>query len=312
MIDQKNNELTKLKGQLESVSGELNSVQNEKNKFDNKNSNLIDKLNTMKNQLDQLLHENQELSSILADRDMKVRVLEAERLKFINKIEEFSFEKQNLLGKLKLQEESLNAAHKLHNDTVKENMVIQNGLMEKDLIAEKLRSEIKVLTNNLQNEKNLKAQIEISSNNLEKSINEKNQEIKVLKEDIQNLKSVIEKQNKALTISQGESDKLKDHIIVITGQNQSLTDKLNEVGEHDEVFSRTLNRKERLSSLLEDSRKRIDISLNNIESYAKSVNLWNRRAESSLGKDREMMSQSRDYRTHNNQSCTLDNSGYNY
>lgn len=311
-IDQKNAELNKTKSQLQSVSGELDAIEDHRSRVDSKNSSLIDKLNSLKSQLDQLLLENQELSSALADREMKVRIMEAEKLKLINKIEEFSFEKQNLLGKLRLQEESLTAAHKLHHDTVKENLGIQNGLMEKDLTAEKLRSEIKVLTNSVQNEKNLRGQIEIANSNLEKAMNEKNQEIKVLKEDIQNLKSVLDKQNKALTKNQTESDKLKDHIMVITDQNQNLTDKINEVSEHDEVFSKSLNRKDRLYSLLEDSRKRIDASLNNIESYAKSVNLWNnRRAEIGGGRDREMMSQSRDYRMHHNQSCTLDNSGFN-
>ena len=66
---------------------------------------------------------------------------------------------------------------------------------------------------------------------------------------------------------QEENKKLRNHIITLTEQNQSLINEIHKVIEEDEKMEAILNRKKRITSILINNRNSIDQSLNNIEEY---------------------------------------------
>ena len=66
---------------------------------------------------------------------------------------------------------------------------------------------------------------------------------------------------------QDGNKKLRNHIITLTEQNQSLINEIHKVIEEDEKMHAILNRKKRIASILVNNRNSIDQSLNNLEEF---------------------------------------------
>lgn len=314
-IEQRNLELVQLKAQVDGMNNSLDNTKGEKENLNSKNSHLIECLNSLRSEYDQIIQENQELNRAVAERDSKIRLFETERIKLMNKIEEASFEKQNLYGKIRVSEESIISIQKHNQEIMKENISHQGKITELEIALEKHKSEINQINQSLISERNLKSQNESTLDSLDKMIAEKNKEISNLKSEIDNMNSMLEKTTKSLNQFQAESERLKSHIIVITEQNQDLFNQIKDINSHDSVIMNFLNRKERLFNLLDNSKAQIDLSLTNLENYSKSVGRRNydymesKEPEKSFYKDRENK-QRGDFR-YPNSTRTLQNNSFN-
>ena len=69
-----------------------------------------------------------------------------------------------------------------------------------------------------------------------------------------------------------ENDKLKNHIMVLTQQNQKLIAEIENILDQDEKMKDQLSRKERIVSLLRNNKSTIEHSLNNIDDFLNRSN----------------------------------------
>lgn len=268
-LEQKNLDLVDNKNNIDNISGNLEHVKNDKLSLENKITQLIEHNNNLQTKLEKFQLDNQDKTKETMEKESKIRQLEAERLKLMSRIEESSFEKQNLFSKMRLQEDNLNSNQKQSHELVKENVTLQNYITERDLQIEKLHTEIKHLNNNLSNEKFQREDCNSTIEQMDKIIQEKTNEVRVNLKEVENCRNYIERLTSNLNLSNAQIERLKSHIIMITEQNEVLSDQIKALSEQDEMLYRKMNRKEKIYSMINESRLKIDNSLTSLQNLSK-------------------------------------------
>lgn len=269
-LELKNSEITQLKFKLDNISSDYDNIHNEKNIIDEKNTNIIENLNSLRQEYEVLQNENRYLSKSLTEKESNIRVNESERIKLLSKIEENNFEKENLQTKIKLNEETIKSLQKNYNDLMKESLEHQANISENEVLLDKLKGEIKLLNNSLNNEKSIKIQNENTMQTMDTIIEDKIKEVEIFNSEIKNLRDLIDKNNKSFNLKKAECERLKSHIIVITEQNENISNNMKDFSElYDVLISKFYSsRREKLLKVLEDSRNKINNSLTTLENYS--------------------------------------------
>ena len=230
-LEQKNIDVLNCNNLIQELSNEVDRLKYEKLQQDKKETQILENSNIQLNKYEKVCLDNQKQNKELSDRESKIRLLETERLKLMSKLEEASYEKQNLYAKIRLQEEALNSNQKNNHELVKENLLVQEKLSERELISEKLKTEIKMHLNSIQNEKLKCEDAKNSIAKLEKIVDEKSNDNKKLLDELTNCRNLIEKLNSSINVGNYEKERLKSHIILITEQNEFLSSLLSENNE---------------------------------------------------------------------------------
>lgn len=128
------------------------------------------------------------------------------------------------------------------------------------------------LLTNLQKERSGKIEAEKNVENLENFLKERNSELKRVNAELDNSKL----QNEKLTLNQSkansEIERYKNHIMLLTSQNEQLSDELQSIIERDEKIILQLDRKGRLDNLVSKNRNTLNASLNNLDEFINKNN----------------------------------------
>merc|ERR1711976_400282 len=80
-------------------------------------------------------------------------------------------------------------------------------------------------------------------------------------------RNMIQRTTDEKLASNGENERLKNHIMVLTDQNQKLVLEIENIMEQDERVRQQLCRKDRSMALLRNNKVNVEKSLNNIDDY---------------------------------------------
>lgn len=264
---------------LDARNNELNDLTDDRNRIIDENSELRERLaqlessqvhdknniSSLKNQVEIVNRELDKSSNNISDLNDALRSAQSENNSLAVKLEENKREISNLNGLLKRKEDSLVYSSK----TIDELNANIQGLKGKNLELERkisqLSSEANQINNNFNNEKNIRASIEKSNQQLEGLLSEKDSENRKLFSDNAELKSQLERSTLETKIYINELEKLKNHIYALTEQNQILSDELEAIISRDEQIRQQLDRKGKIYNLLNANRNKIDASLASIE-----------------------------------------------
>ena len=215
------------------LTQKLNELQNQFCRNEDERANLekiLNGLNDIKNsqnyKIEQLIEDNKTLKQICEEQD--------------NDIKSGNQERQNLAKEL-------------------------DNIKDYQRQADFLKRENESLNNNIYKEKSINSDEGQKYKELNNIMGEREQKINQINQDIHNIK--IEQQNEENNnnLLQEENAKLRNHIMILTEQNQNLINEIDNVIEEDEKAKYVLDRKKRINNVLLVNRNTIDQSLNNLD-----------------------------------------------
>ena len=234
-IEQRDNELNDLRNKLKDMNNQLGQSLVDKGDLENQVQKLKAIKNSQLNDINKLTKENKNLSEIITDQDKKLQRAQDEIALMNNKSNENDADIQNLNIKLRGLMDDISNTQNVLNRNNGENRDLDEKLCELNNQCENLKCENANLNSNIIKEKALRAD-ENQINDLNNKYNSLNAMYSMTTSDNKN--------------SQIQNNKLKEHIMILTQQNQKLLDELDCVKDQDLKMKNLLSRKDQSSMIL--------------------------------------------------------------
>jgi len=156
-LELSNNDKDQLGLSLEDLNKSYNQVVDERNSLERMTIELKDNKQRQQNQNDKLFEDNNKLKKSVDELNNVIKNLEGERNRLLGKIEDISFENNNLNSKLKGREDALLVTQKQLDDSKQANIKLQGRTHELESYNDGLKSEIEKLRldNNRENKARL-------------------------------------------------------------------------------------------------------------------------------------------------------------
>ena len=271
-LDMKNEEIRELSDRLNELLAQLDRSQEDKAALERHVQGLNDVKMSQKTEITKLIEDNKKLSKICQDQDRSMKLSEQECHKLASKLDETNYDLKNITGQLRSREENLNFTQGQLEENKNLNLKLQATIRDYERQFENMRNDIDGLKNNLLKEKQSRNEEEKRGEQLEGIIQERERELNRLGNDIENMKVMNQRITDDKMNGQIENDKLKNHIMVLTQQNQKLIAEIENILDQDEKMKEQLSRKERIVSLLRNNKSTIEHSLNNIDDFLNRSN----------------------------------------
>ena len=254
------------------LTQKLNELQNQFCRNEDERANLekiLNGLNDIKNsqnyKIEQLIEDNKTLKQICEEQDNDIKSGNQERQNLAKELDKKNNDILNLNSQIRAK---INDINNLQNQLNKNNGIslqYENNIKDYQRRADFLKRENESLNNNIYKEKSINSDEGQKYKELNNIMGEREQKINQINQDIHNIK--IEQQNEENNnnLLQEENAKLRNHIMILTEQNQNLINEIDNVIEEDEKAKYVLDRKKRINNVLLVNRNTIDQSLNNLD-----------------------------------------------
>ena len=249
-IEQRDNELNDLRNKLKDMNNQLGQSLVDKGDLENQVQKLKAIKNSQLNDINKLTKENKNLSEIITDQDKKLQRAQDEIALMNNKSNENDADVQNLNIKLRGLMDDISNTQNVLNRNNGENRDLDEKLCELNNQCENLKCENANLNSNIIKEKALRADKEKQNQNLNNIINEHENQINDLNNKYNSLNAMYSMTTSDNKNSQIQNNKLKEHIMILTQQNQKLLDELDCVKDQDLKMKNLLSRKDQSSMIL--------------------------------------------------------------
>ena len=249
-IEERDAELADLKNKLKDMNNQLGQSLVDKGDLENQVQKLKNIKNSQINDINKLTKENKNLSEIVKDQDNKLQKFQDEIALMTNKSDENDADIQNLNIKLRSFMDDISNTQNVLNKNNLDNRDLDDKLRELNCQCENLKCENANLNNTILKEKSLRADKERQNQNLNNIINEHDIQIHDLTDKYNTLNAMYSQATNDSKNSQVQNDKLKEHIMVLTQQNQKLLCELENVKDQDMRIKSLLSRKEQSAMIL--------------------------------------------------------------
>jgi N-terminal acetyltransferase B complex non-catalytic subunit len=264
-IDLKDAEIYELTAKLSELENQLNKNEEERSNL-TKIINGLNDINKSQNyKISQLVEDNTTLKQICEEQDQEIKNGSTDRDQMAEELDVNNCNIQDLNLQIKAQVNNLNNLQNQLNKNIGLNTQYENTIKEYQRQLDILKEENDNLKNNLINEKSIHSAESQKKTELTDILNDREQKINQICNEIDSVKIMQQKEINNNNILQEENAKLRNHIMILTEQNQNLINEIDEIIEDDEKKLSILNRKDRISSILMNNRNTIDQSLNDLD-----------------------------------------------
>ena len=249
-IEDRDNELNELRNKLNDLNNNFNQSLADKGDMENQVAKLKAIKASQLNDINKLTKENKNLSQIVSDQDKKLQKAQEDIAVMENQSQENDINIQNLNIKLRsLMDDVANTQTALNKNNL-DNRNLDDKLNDLNTQCENLKCENADLNNNLLKEKSLVADKQRQNDNLNALINEHEMQLHDLSDKYNTLNAMYSQATSDSKNSQIENGKLKEHIMLLTQQNQKLLGELENVKDQDLRMKTLISRKEQSSAIL--------------------------------------------------------------
>jgi len=249
-LKNKNAEIADLNNKIDNINNRLNSTQNAKDDLGNNLDELNKIKDSQKQKISELVNENRNLAKLVQEQDHSLYLADQEKQKLGKKLSEDNANINNLNSKIRAHGNKLNCLQKDLDNSNKLNLKLQNNAKDLDNELANLKGENENLKNEFCKERDAREDEDKKNDHLRCLLGESEQKLRCLNNDYNRMKNAHEKATEERNMYQMENDKLKDHIMTLTRQNQNLSGEIDNVLKEDEHMKDVLNRGDRMSSLL--------------------------------------------------------------
>ena len=268
-IEARDAELNDLKNKLRDLNNQLGQSLADKGDLENQ----VQKLKNIKasqiNEINKLTNENKNLNNIVDDQEKRLQRDQEEIALLNNKSHENDMDIQNLNGKLRNLVDDINNTQNALNKSNLENRDLDDKIRNLECQCQNFKCENNNLNNNVIKEKALRAERERQNQNLNALINDHDMKINDLDNKYSTVTALYKQVNEESKDFQVKNGKLKEHIMLLTQQNQKLISELEKVKDQDLRMKTLLSRKDQSALLLRgvhDCIEQATICLEKVES----------------------------------------------
>jgi chromosome segregation ATPase len=249
-LNRKNSEIDDLNNKINNTNNKLDLTQNDNNNLQNTLRGLNDLKAKQRDKIAELVNDNKKLAKLCQDQDHSIYLAEQEKQKLGQKLNQDNAHINNLNSKLRIQGNTLNNLQKQLDNSNNLNLKLQNNLRDLDNNYANYKLDNQNLKDGLNQERFGREDEERKNDELRNILNDRQKKLRFLNNDYICLKNGQEKNTEIRNIYQTENDKLKEHCMILTRQNQDLSNEIDNVIREDEHMKDVLNRTERMSSIL--------------------------------------------------------------
>ena len=246
----KNDQITDLTNQINNLNNRFNSNENVKEDLQNNLRDLNQIKAAQRDKIAELVDDNKKLANLCQEQDHSLYLAGQEKAKLAKKLNDDNANINNLNSKLRVHSNNLN---NLQNQLDKSNEL--NLKLKKDLQdLEDAYNSFNVDNHNLNDELNkqriLREDEEKNNNQLRIALGDRKNKLRALNDDYMYLKNLYDKRCEERNMYQMETEKLKEHIMRLSKQNENLSDEIDGVIKDDNQMRDILNRTDRMSTML--------------------------------------------------------------
>ena len=249
-IEARDNELNELRNKLKELNNQVGQSLADKGDLENQ----VQKLKAIKasqlNDINKLTKENKNLSQIVSDQEKKLQKAQEDIAIMDNQSQENDINIQNLNVKLRSLMDDVSNTQNVLNKNNLDNRNLDEKLNDLNTQCENLKCENADLNNNILKEKALTADKQRQNQNLNEIINDHEMQINDLNDKYNTLNVMYSQASNDSKNSQVENGKLKEHIMLLTQQNQKLLGELENVKDQDLRMKTLLSRKDQSNMVL--------------------------------------------------------------
>lgn len=249
-LKSKNDQITDLTNQINNLNNRFNSNENVKDDLQNNLRDLNQIKAAQRDKIAELVDDNKKLANLCQEQDHSLYLAGQEKAKLAKKLNDDNANINNLNSKLRVHSNNLN---NLQNQLDKSNEL--NLKLKKDLQdLEDAYNSFNVDNHNLNDELNkqriLREDEEKNNNQLRITLGDRKNKLRALNDDYMYLKNLYDKRCEERNMYQMETEKLKEHIMRLSKQNENLSDEIDGVIKDDNQMRDILNRTDRMSTML--------------------------------------------------------------
>jgi len=218
-LNEENNEL---KAQINSLIDENSAFRSRLNQLENQLSSEKNGNNIMRSQNDGLQREFDKANRTISDLNDILKQSQADNQNAVLKNEEARREIANLNAQIKRKDENLMFTSKQIDDLNNQTQILKGQILDEQRKGQNQNAELGQLANALNAEKALRSSLEKSNDQLETLLQEKDKENRKLYSDNTELRANFDRAGIDNKILGNEVEKYKNHILVLTEQNQTV------------------------------------------------------------------------------------------
>ena len=252
-LKKKNNEIDDINNKLNNLNNKLNLTQNNNDELQNNLRELNDIKAKQRDKIADLVNDNKRLAKICQEQDHSLYLAAQEKDALNKKLRDDNSNINNLNSKLRTHGNNLNNLQKQLDNSNDVNLRLKNNVQNLENELNNYQIDNDNLNNELYKERIERENEDKNNEQLKCILCDRQNKIKCLNHDYERLKIFNQKINEDKSIYQNENDKLKEHIMILTRQNQDLTSEIDNIIKDDEYMKNVLKRIERMSFTLKEN-----------------------------------------------------------
>ena len=252
-LKNKNDEINDMKGKIDDLNNKLNATQNNNDGLNGNLNDLNDLKAKQRDKIASLVEDNKKLAKLCQEQDHSLYMADQEKQKLGQKIQEDQANINNINSKIRAHANNLDNLQKDLDCSNEINVKLQSDMktLESELNNDKMDNEN--LNDEFCREKCAREDEDKQNEQLKCILCDRQNKLKMVCNDYEKIKIAHQRMTEERNIFLNENDKLKEHVMILTRQNQELNGDIDNIIQEDEHMMDVLNRTDRMSFALKDN-----------------------------------------------------------
>ena len=250
-LKMKNNEITDLTNKINNLNNRFNSNENIKDELQNNLRELNAIKANQRDKISELVDDNKKLANLCQEQDHSLYLANQEKAKLAKKLNDDNANLGNLNSKLRVHSNNLNNLQNQLDRSNELNLKLKKDLQDLEDAFQKFNIDNQTMNDELLKQKDLREGEDKNNSQLRIVLNDRKNKLRALNDDYMYMKNLHEKRCEERNMFQMETDKLKEHIMLLTKQNEDLSDEVEGIIKGDNQMRDILNRSKRMSTMLQ-------------------------------------------------------------
>ena len=250
-LKMKNNEITDLTNKINNLNNRFNSNENIKDELQNNLRELNAIKANQRDKISELVDDNKKLANLCQEQDHSLYLANQEKAKLAKKLNDDNANLGNLNSKLRVHSNNLNNLQNQLDRSNELNLKLKKDLQDLEDAFQKFNIDNQTMNDELLKQKDLREGEDKNNSQLRIVLNDRKNKLRALNDDYMYMKNLHEKRCEEKNMFQMETDKLKEHIMILTKQNEELSDEVEGIIKGDNQMRDILNRSKRMSTMLQ-------------------------------------------------------------
>ena len=252
-IEFKECEICNLKQKINDLCNQIRENDIQRENLQKMVQNLTNIKNEQSCNISKLIEDNKTLTQVCRKNDNDILINQNDKQNLLNQLNEKNCNIQNLNMKLNEFIQNENCLQNNLNSTNNLNLDLQANIKDLEKQLNLCKNENDNLKNNLFNERSIRNDVAKECEQLNNILNNRNIQINQLSQERENMQNLLKMTNSQNCENQNINNKLKQHIEILTVQNQSLINEMENVIKEDEKMKCIMNRRDRILTTLKNN-----------------------------------------------------------